>query len=177
MTEKYFKNQTTGNILVIKNIFLDSKQVVFNLFDNPMQYKQDIALELATFTLDISYLPEIPLKYEELIEWLLLKTVESLYPNFELVSEVKEWDYETGSTGAPITVRVFMPNYLISTNAYQQTPLGLLLTAMAQTLTNHATTGITGRVQYLEELLPEHRAILEMYEGIIIEDKPILEFI
>lgn len=171
---KKYKDLKSGQILIINNVLINEKLIVINLYDNPIDYKSDKALFRGTIPFNTELNPDIPLNLNDLIEWLVLKTIEEKFAEFEMVETINEWDYENGSTGKPVKVRVFLPNDIIANNIKTETPIGMLLDAMSETIVNFATKGKTGRVQYLEELLPEHETILKEYPSIIIEKKEII---
>jgi hypothetical protein len=86
--------------------------------------------------------------------------------------EPSNWVYATGSTGLETMVRILIPADLIGKEMFTGSPIDQLIQAMSP-LAPWTTRGANSIVQYLEELLPEHKSLLESYnnDGIIIEYK------
>lgn len=95
---------------------------------------------------------------------------ENYLTGYELSGDAKNWAIQTGSTGDPTLIRVFVP-YSVSGQVFNTgNALDILLKAM-DGLVNFLIKDVTGGMQYLEYLLPEHRAILEQYPEIVIQER------
>jgi hypothetical protein len=98
----------------------------------------------------------------------ILKT--EVLTDFEISTDVKNWTVIKGSTGIDTTIRVFIPANVLVQVLNTGNDLDLLIKSM-EPLASFAVRDISGSMQYLEELHPEHRAILEQYPEIIIQEK------
>lgn len=165
-------NNTTGEILQYFKVLRSEQKVVYKLYSNGLLYNQQIAKEDGMLPLNLAVVCPNPSNYEQFMEYI---GVETLKQNFTGFTESEEnWIFATGSTGLATTVRVFIPSDLFAKTMYTGEPLDLLIQAMSP-LKDWTTRNNSGIVQYLEELMPEHRSLLEMYSilGVIIEDKQV----
>jgi hypothetical protein len=91
--------------------------------------------------------------------------------NYWIVSEdTQNWVIDLGSTGEPSIIRVYVPASILNEVMHTGNELDVLLKAMAP-LAPQVLRLESGAHQYLIELLDEHKAILETYPGIIIENR------
>jgi hypothetical protein len=165
-------NNTTGEILQYFKVLRSEQKVVYRLYANGLLYNQQIAKEDGMLPLNLETVCPNPSTYDQFMEYI---GVETLKQSFQGFTESEEnWVFETGSTGLTTTVRVFIPSDLFTKVMYTGEPLDLLIQAMSP-LKDWTTRNDAGIVQYLEELLPEHRGLLEMYveQGVLIEDKEV----
>ena len=159
-------NTSTGQIIRLAKV--SNTGIAYDLYQNGLITSGE---RLAVSdTIDESYVPDVTMSINDLKEYLAYEILATKHTGFEESDDVKNWCIEKGSTGIDTTIRVFIPANLVSENVYTSSPLGQLMEAM-QPLQEFAIRNDVGVVQYLEELLPEDRAILEMYNNIIIENK------
>ena len=165
-------NKVNGQVIKLVNIMEIDNKVAYQLFDNGIFFNRNIMLKDGTIKLDKSVIPSIPMKYDDLMMFIGIQTLLNNFIGFEKVDESlgSNWIFETGSTNMPITLRILIPNELIISTMYTKTPLDLLIQSMSY-LSNWSIRSEKNIVQYLEELLPEHQTILELYNEIIIENK------
>ena len=157
-------NNQTGQVLEYIKTMRSEQKAVYKLYANGILYKNGIAQVNDMIALT-------PETVALLLEFLQGISIESLKQSFIGFTESEnDWIHETGSTGNPTTVRVFIPSDLFAKVMYTGEPLDMLIQAMSP-LKDFTTRNDAGIVQYLEELLPEHRALLEMYVDILIENK------
>lgn len=173
-------NNTTGEILQYFKVLRSEQKVVYKIYSNGLLYNQQTVKEDGLmpinfgiqFDTPISFNPGVTSEaiYNNTMEFLGLATLKQASPGF--VESENNWIFETGSTGNSTTVRVFIPSDLFAKVMYTGEPLDLLIQAMSP-LKDWTTRNDSGIVQYLEELLPEHKAIIEMYAeyDVLIEYK------
>jgi len=163
-------NNTTGEILQYFKVLRSEQKVVYKLYTNGLLYNQQIAKEDGMLPLDLSVVCPTAVNYDQFMEYIGVETLKQYFPGFTESEE--NWIFVTGSTGLATTVRVFIPSDLFAKVMYTGEPLDLLIQAMSP-LKDWTTRNDSGIVQYLEELLPEHIALLEMYsaQGVLIENK------
>jgi hypothetical protein len=109
---KNYKNKKNGQILINNNILIDRGLIVYQLYDNPIDYKNENILVSNTINIDYTILSEPDMNLKDFIDFIAKKTIENAFKEFKQVDSIEDWDYETGSTGAAIKHRVFIPNYL-----------------------------------------------------------------
>lgn len=167
-------NLTTGQVLLFKKTMKSEDKLAYTLYDNGIDYTRGVFLEDTFMLLDKTIVPTELLAYTEYLDYIGLTTLKNAFPDFIETENPDQWIKETGSTDLPTTVRVLLPNEFIGKQLYTGSLIDQLIQAMSP-LSLWATRGDKAIVQYLEELLPEHEAILNGYavQGVIIEKKPV----
>ena len=161
-------NKQTGQIIKYSSRYLSGGKVEIELFDNGIDFENMIVLKTDSLQVLRNIEPDKPLTLVDLENYSIIETIIQVYPGFELSDDQRNWVFQTGSTGELTTIRILMPHETLAKSFGTGDALDQLTEAM-KPLTQWSVRGEKSSVQYLEELLPEHRAILEMYKEIIIE--------
>lgn len=174
---KILINKTTGQVINVVKIMRTEDSILYHLYDNGIDFMNNKPLKSETVKFDTTAVPETPMNFSELTDFLGVKTVQAMYSGFEISDEGLNWVHEVGSTGEKTTIRVFLPHELLGKIFGDGSPLDQLVQAM-KVFKPWVVSGDRGNVQYLIELLPEHRVLLEMYssQGVIIQDKPVIKY-
>ena len=162
-------NNQTGQVLEYVKTMRSEQKTVYKLYANGILYKNRVMQTNDMVALNLEILiPES--NYTQFHERLGVESLKQSFTGF--TEQENDWIFETGSTGMPTTVRVFIPSDLFAKTMYTGNYLDMLIQAMSP-LKDFTTRNEAGIVQYLEELLPEHKAIIEMYAdfGVLIEYK------
>ncbi len=155
-------NTTTGTVIEITDVNNTLNRVVFvtqefNSVKSPCKANSHT---YNNFSINAAYNIEsalIRLCYEALkLE---------VFPTFK-VSENENWLFPLRP------IRVYIPDGIVKSATNSGNALGQLLMAMQSDIPAEFRKATeTGVVTYLELLLPEHRAIMEAYPEIILEEK------
>jgi hypothetical protein len=165
-------NTTTGQIITIDKVLRSEESLKYTLYDNGIDLKNGKKYSEAILPLDMTATPPTPMNLADYMDYVSVIAVQLVYPTFVESEDTINWCIPVGSTLLPTTLRVLVPFFTIGKRIYTGEPIDILLQAMSY-LTTWTSRGNSSVVQYLEELLPEHQAILEAYasDGIVIEYK------
>ena len=165
-------NTTTGQIITIDKVMRSEESVKYTLYDNGIDLRNGKKHAESILPLDMTLVPSIPMNQADYHEYVSIVAIKAVHANFVESNDIINWCIPVGSTLLPTTIRVLVPFFTIGKRIYTGEPIDVLLQAMSY-LTTWTSRGNTSVVQYLEELLPEHQAILEAYasDGIVIEYK------
>jgi len=165
-------NTTTGQIITIDKVMRSEESVKYTLYDNGIDLNNVKKYSEAIIPIDMNLVPPIPMNQASYHEYVSIVAIKAVHANFVEADDTVNWCIPIGSTTNPTTVRVLVPFFTIGKRIYTGEPIDILLQAMSY-LTTWTSRGNSSVVQYLEELLPEHQAILEAYasDGIVIDYK------
>ena len=167
-------NTTTGQVITIDKVLRSEESMKYTLYDNGIDLKNGKKYSEAILPLDMSATPPTPMNLASYMDYVSVIAVQLVHPTFVVSEDTVNWCIPIGSASGQTTLRVLVPFFTIGKRIYTGEPIDILLQAMSY-LTAWTSRGNDSVVQYLEELLPEHLAILKAYEsdGVIIENKPV----
>ena len=167
-------NIENGRIAKISDIDFKQNRVIYSIYES-LVYDTEGNIILAPLVGSFRFNPKI--KLESLLdttfnptEYCYQKLQEEILLDYEISEDIQNWAIETGSTGELTTIRVYIPAAILNEVLNTGEPLDLLIQDM-KPLSPFAQRKEFGSMQYLENLLPEHREILETYPTIKIEEK------
>lgn len=159
------------NGVVIQYVTTSINAITYNIYEN------DIFCNLNLYPVgancngfDTSLIPAIPYNYNDLVNFITLNKINETEVNYVFSEINQNWAIDEGSTGEPTIVRILIPDNFEFKYLSEDEELAFLFTVFAdlkewQLKTDNCT------MQYLEELLPEHKAIIERYPQLIIDYK------
>ena len=178
---KYLNNKTNGNVIRITKV--SDSAIYYSIFENSVfADKNEFAksIVIAESINDVMVL-EVNKTLIEVKQDCALQIISDNEPDFTIENDEKNWYITKGSTGIDTSIRLFIPNMAYdSALADKDNPEGLFF--MLWQVISFGTTNIDAKfsqitynsiILYLEELLPEHKSIIEMYAdfGVLIEYK------
>ena len=183
---KQLNNKITGEIITFHKS--SETGIYYTIFENSIFLKDDkfgiskridAIDKLTEFAKNLFQNPTISVN--EVIELATLIKIIEVEPGYEISEDSQNWYISIGSTGEPTNLRLLIPNKAYDsalraknneTDFYY--PLWLVIAFGTETIdAKFSQITYNSIVLYLLELLPEHEAILKMYEndGVIIEFK------
>lgn len=169
---KILINKTTGQIIEILGVNRNTETVTYQIYDNGINLSLGKVSMIKSIVFNPTIVCSIPRTYTEFMEYIGVETVKAMHPTFEESEDLINWCRPIGSTDEPTTIRVLIPNDLMAKEIFTGSPLDQLVQAMS-VYKEWCTRGELSLVQYLVELLPEHKYILDSYvsQGVIIDYK------
>ena len=157
-------NTTTGQVITIDKVLHSEESMKYTLYDNGIDLKNGKKYLEAVLPLDMTATPPTPMNLAAYMDYVSVIAVKLVYPTFDESEDTVNWCIPIGSASNATTLRVLVPFFTIGKRIYTGEPIDVLLQAMSY-LTTWTSRGNDSVVQYLEELLPEHLAILQAYES------------
>lgn len=169
-------NKTTGQILEVLAVNGAYGTVTCQLYDNGIYLKLGKVTKIDAIAFNPTVTCPTPMNYAEFMEYIGVETAKAFYAGFVEEEDLVNWCKPMGSTDSPTTIRVLIPNELMAKEVFTGSPLDQLIQGMS-IYKEWCTRGELSIVQYLVELLPEHKYVLDAYsdKGVIVEYRVIEE--
>ena len=159
-------NNVNGSVIRIDQIYVDRNRVDYSLYEyGGSAITTRKSHPFSTLTL-ADYL-NVDTNFENLCYDTLIVEIDA---NYAVSEDLTNWVIPTGSTGEDTTLRVYIPTKIIGTVLHTGNALDQLLKAM-EPLSPQVVRLANGSHQYLIVLEDAHKAILEAYPEIVIEEK------
>lgn len=158
-------NITTGQVITL--VSSNETGISYDIYENAIYRDKGINAKRCSTSkvIDKDIIPAIPLSVNLLTEQESLDILIQELEGFTYNSDVQNWKFNDR------LLRVLIPNELFNSSLAKQDNLGQLLLVMIPTVKDFTITSEHCVLVYLEELLPEHRYILEQYSDIVIDNK------
>lgn len=182
---KYLNNTITGELIKLDKV--SDNGIYYSIFENkpfkdelkfPVSARIENTIKSKMITEDYSGKSVLELESDIALECI----IDSINSEGWLINEDSQnWYIKKGSTGADTLIRLTIPNHAYDSalkdkdnSNGQYYPLWQVISFGTENIdAKFSQITYNAIVIYLEELLPEHRQVIEMYasDGVVIEEK------
>lgn len=183
-------NKTTGQVISIDKI--SENNIYYTIYENTwFQSKKLFGIEKSTgkgidntIRVNKTVFPDLTISGDEYRNYVAMLQVVAIETGFTIETDVQNWYILIGSTNLPTTVRVFIPNkaydLALGDRDNEEGTYYLLwqvISGVQSTLpTNTAQITYNCLCQYLEEIYPQSKEVLDYYIATYPELNILIEY-